>query len=139
MAIAQRLQEIISSTGLSNTAFADKIGVQRSSISHVLAGRNKPSVDFIQKILNTFESVDALWLVTGVESEQKVVYVESASNVDVSKDIGVVEDEDPVSYGEVEVKETLLDSPDTQSKPVGIKRIVVYYTDGTYVETYPND
>ena len=51
---------------LSASLFADKIGVQRSSISHILSGRNKPSLDFILKITTEFEDVDLQWLINGV-------------------------------------------------------------------------
>ncbi|MBN2486872.1 MAG: helix-turn-helix transcriptional regulator [Bacteroidales bacterium] len=50
---------------LSPAQFADKIGVQRSSISHILSGRNKPSFDFLHKISVTFPEIDANWLLNG--------------------------------------------------------------------------
>jgi transcriptional regulator with XRE-family HTH domain len=46
---------------LNASAFADKIGVQRSSLSHLLSGRNKPSLDFILKIVDVFPDVDLYW------------------------------------------------------------------------------
>jgi transcriptional regulator with XRE-family HTH domain len=51
--------------------FADRIGVQRSSVSHVLSGRNKPSLDFLEKLLNVFPDIDAAWLITGRVSSEK--------------------------------------------------------------------
>jgi len=60
-----RLQKIIDYYNLSASSFADKIGVQRSSISHVLSGRNKPSLDFVLKILSEFPEVEMYWLVNG--------------------------------------------------------------------------
>lgn len=51
--------------GLSPAKFADEIGVQRSSISHIISGRNKPSYDFLIKILNRFKGINAEWLLTG--------------------------------------------------------------------------
>ena len=56
---------IIDSHRLTAGAFADKIGVQRSNVSHVLSGRNKPSFEFLEKVLLAFPKVSALWLVTG--------------------------------------------------------------------------
>ena len=50
---------------LSASAFADKIGVQRSSISHILSGRNKPSLEFVMKVLSSFDEVDLYWLLNG--------------------------------------------------------------------------
>jgi plasmid maintenance system antidote protein VapI len=50
---------------LSASAFSDAIGVQRSSISHLLSGRNKPSLDFILKLNTRFPEVDLYWLLLG--------------------------------------------------------------------------
>ena len=61
----KRLQKIINFYGLSAAAFADKIGVQRSSISHILSGRNRPSLEFVMKVLSSFPEVDLYWLLKG--------------------------------------------------------------------------
>lgn len=61
----KRLQKIIDFYGLSASSFADKVGVQRSSISHILSGRNKPSLDFVLKVLSSFPEVDLYWLLNG--------------------------------------------------------------------------
>lgn len=61
----QRMQKVIDFYGLSGSSFADKIGVQRSSISHILSGRNKPSLEFIMKVLSSFPEVDLYWLLNG--------------------------------------------------------------------------
>jgi len=60
-----RLKKIMDYYDLSAAVFADKIGVQRSSISHLLSGRNKPSLDFILKITSIFKEVDLYWLING--------------------------------------------------------------------------
>ena len=62
---SNRLQEIMDLYQLSASALADKIGVQRSSISHILSGRNKPSLEFIMKVLSSFQEVDLYWLLNG--------------------------------------------------------------------------
>ncbi|MCH2217217.1 MAG: helix-turn-helix domain-containing protein [Flavobacteriales bacterium] len=66
-----RLKEIIQHHQLSASQFADSIGVQRSSISHILSGRNKPSLDFILKVTNTYTDVDIYWLLNGKGSFPK--------------------------------------------------------------------
>jgi transcriptional regulator with XRE-family HTH domain len=60
-----QLNKLMEAEGLSPAKFADEIGVQRSSISHILSGRNKPSYDFLIKILNRFKGINAEWLLTG--------------------------------------------------------------------------
>ncbi|MEA1785374.1 helix-turn-helix transcriptional regulator [Arenibacter sp. GZD96] len=64
-AIVQRLTQLQEFYGLSAAAFADKIQVQRSSISHLLTGRNKPSLEFILKIIAAFPEVTLDWLLLG--------------------------------------------------------------------------
>ena len=61
-----RLKKILDYYGLSASAFAEIITVQRSSISHILSGRNKPSLEFITKVLNAFPDIELLWLLSGV-------------------------------------------------------------------------
>lgn len=69
-AITERVKKIMEDHGLSSSQMADKIGVQRSAISHILSGRNKPSLDFILKVLNTFSDVSSDWLLKGEKSPQ---------------------------------------------------------------------
>ena len=59
------IEEILTKYQLSSAQFADLIGVQRSSISHILSGRNKPSFDFIHKILLKYPEINAHYLITG--------------------------------------------------------------------------
>ena len=61
----ERLIQLLDLEQLSPSKFADIIGVQRSSISHVISGRNKPSFDFLQKTLQAFPGLNASWLMMG--------------------------------------------------------------------------
>jgi transcriptional regulator with XRE-family HTH domain len=69
--MTERFKSLLEQLHLSPSEFADKIGVQRSSISHIISGRNKPSIDFLEKILNVFPGIDLTWLITGRISSQK--------------------------------------------------------------------
>ncbi|MFC2080550.1 helix-turn-helix domain-containing protein, partial [Bacteroidota bacterium] len=60
-----RLLKLLDMEQLSSSKFADVIGVQRSSVSHILSGRNKPSFDFLQKTLKAFPVLNADWLILG--------------------------------------------------------------------------
>lgn len=62
---ANRLQKVIDFYDETASGFAEKIGVQRSSISHILSGRNKPSLDFVMKILHSYPEVELYWLLNG--------------------------------------------------------------------------
>ncbi len=71
------------SQNLTSSQFADKLGVQRSGLSHILSGRNKPSLDFVLKVLAGFPDLNPQWLLqgkgkmyvnmAGVSEAQKVV------------------------------------------------------------------
>lgn len=60
---SEQLNKIMAYYGLSASAFADMINVQRSSVSHILSGRNKPSLDFILKLNTSFPEINLYWLI----------------------------------------------------------------------------
>ena len=61
----ERILKFLQIEGINAKQFASEIGVLNSSVSHVLSGRNKPSFDFIQKILNRYNQLSADWLILG--------------------------------------------------------------------------
>lgn len=65
MEFNDRITKVIEYTELTPAEFAEEIGVQRSSISHIISGRNKPSLDFISKIKTKFPELEWEWLITG--------------------------------------------------------------------------
>jgi len=77
-----RIRKIIDTEQLSQSEFAEKVGVQRSNISHILAGRNNPSVDFIQKLLQNFDNLNAEWVLMGIGE----MYKNNAENSDNQQD-----------------------------------------------------
>ena len=76
----ERLKNWMRIEGLKSSALADSIGVNRATISHILSGRNKPSIDFLEKLLNVYPNINANWLISGIgymqdNMEQKEVLV----------------------------------------------------------------
>lgn len=65
MSLNERISKVIDYSGFTPSEFADEIDVQRSSISHITSGRNKPSLEFIIKIKSRFPELLWDWLVTG--------------------------------------------------------------------------
>lgn len=63
--LAERVKEIMEELGYAPSSFADTIDIPRPIISHILSGRNKPSLDVIQKILMRFSELNPWWLLTG--------------------------------------------------------------------------
>ncbi len=62
----KRLGNWMESEELKASELADKIGVNRATISHILSGRNKPSIDFLQKLLSNYPNLNANWLISGI-------------------------------------------------------------------------
>ena len=89
MDLNSRVQKIINYSELSSSEFADEIGVQRSNISHVLSGRNKPSLDFLMKIKDRFPEIQWEWLIEGkgamISSENEVASTPSSYLLEESK------------------------------------------------------
>jgi len=117
----KRLQKVIDYYGESASSFAEKIGVQRSSISHILSGRNKPSLDFVLKVLSVFPEVELYWLMNG-----KGIFPATPHSVQHSKTVKKKKSE----------KTTSTSIPDISSTPISedkiIERIVIFYRDGTF-------
>lgn len=63
--MVNRIKNLISVKNLSASQFADNLGVQRSNISHILSGRNKPSLDFILKLNEIYPEISLEWLILG--------------------------------------------------------------------------
>ena len=62
----ERLKNWMESEVLKSSELADIIGVNRATISHILSGRNKPSIDFLEKLLSAYPSINANWLISGI-------------------------------------------------------------------------
>ena len=99
MDLNSRVQKIINYSELSSSEFADEIGVQRSNISHVLSGRNKPSLDFLMKIKDRFPEIQWEWLIEGkgamISSENEVASTPSSYLLEESK----INDDEPIITG----------------------------------------
>ncbi len=134
----EQIQEILRREDLSSSQFADKIGVQRSSVSHVLSGRNKPGYDFINKILDSFPGINAEWLITGlgemykqrrpVEELFEGPFSETSPSPEEPKLSAKVE---TVSLRKEDDKRTI---PEKKQ----VERVIVFYTDKTFRE-YQNE
>ncbi|HSV87040.1 MAG TPA: helix-turn-helix transcriptional regulator [Bacteroidales bacterium] len=83
-----RIQKIIQHKKLSSSRFADLIGVPRSTISHIISGRNNPSLEFMQKVLDAFPDVRTEWLVRGkgnmLVTEGTLFSGSSTGNIDLA-------------------------------------------------------
>ncbi|MUP45802.1 XRE family transcriptional regulator [Gramella sp. BOM4] len=126
---ANRLNKILEYYDLSAASFADQIEVGRSSISHILSGRNKPSLDFVMKIVKNFPEVELYWLLNGKGN------FPSSSEQTKKREVKPGKDELPFQDHLSQKAEN--EKPAPVKMPVGnsakqIQRIVIFYTDGTF-------
>ncbi|MEN8805806.1 MAG: helix-turn-helix transcriptional regulator [Wenyingzhuangia sp.] len=121
----QRMYKIMEHYNLSAATFSDEINVQRSSISHLLSGRNKPSLEFVLKIVDHYEEVTLDWLLYGRNSFP-------TSQKNNAKD----QEEKIISSPTQNRKDTalLIDKSQKKTTPSEIERIVVFYQNGTFKE-----
>ena len=70
--ILNRIKKVISDNNLSNSEFAEKIGIPKSSVSHLLSERNNPSLDVIIKISEIFEDISTDYLIFGYENDKEI-------------------------------------------------------------------
>lgn len=63
--MTERILTLMKHLGIPPSRFADEIGVQRSAMSHLVSGRNNPSLEFITRVLKRYPQVSADWLLSG--------------------------------------------------------------------------
>lgn len=153
-----RLQQFLAAENISQSQFADTIGVARASVSHIVAGRNKPGFDFILGMAKAFPSLNVDWLITGKGKMYKGP--EASVKVDVRKE----EEDNLFSQEFFDAPETAFPTIQVAPEPVrvsapvspakspktsintsveqpvrtktqrNITRIVVFYDDNTFQE-----
>jgi transcriptional regulator with XRE-family HTH domain len=137
-----RIQLILKTKNISPSQFADQIHVQRSGVSHILSGRNNPSLDFIIKILKTYPEIDADWLLFGkgqMISKTEVPGKTSAAIPDLFAQPMVENTPKPEKKKEKSVPpvlpfpEEVLETP----KEDTIEKIVIFYESNSFKEYKP--
>jgi transcriptional regulator with XRE-family HTH domain len=63
--MVERIRILLQANQLTPTQFADSIGVARPIVSHILSGRNKPSLEVVQRIIGAFPAISLPWLLSG--------------------------------------------------------------------------
>ena len=143
----ERLLEFIRKENKSSAQFAEEIGVQPSGISHILSGRNNPSLDFVLKMLEKYQFLSTDWLLFGKGTMYKEIKMQSLfdemnisgrktddSSVNKESEIRRT-DEKPIEKKLLNI-ETLVKDEKSQS---AISRIVMFYDDSSFKEYTPRD
>jgi transcriptional regulator with XRE-family HTH domain len=158
MNLSAKIELLIQAKKLSASQFADTLGIPRSSISHILSGRNKPSLDVVQKILIAFPEIPAEELLDDkrdlsiVASVPKVAAATSITPSLFDAVIPSAPESPKNSLAEQTIVQSNLRRP-RESSPKAvvpavaptttahlakkIERVLIFYTDGTFTESKP--
>ena len=150
----KRLEIILDYYSLNASSFADKIGVQRSSLSHLLSGRNKPSLDFILKILDVFPDIDLYWILNGKgnfpknaeefeEIKNNTEQVEKQNSPTPSNSEKIPENlfselQDQNSIPALDTKKNENQNSTKDYTSDAIDKIVIFYRNGTFKSYIPD-
>jgi len=169
MNLSDKIELLIKKKQMSSSQFADVLGIPRSSISHILSGRNKPSLDVVQKILTAFPEVSAEDLLfedrtlsisgakPSVTSGPDILPLSNlfeASQVSASESVKNISTESTIVRSNLRrsAKEGNLTQGTTSTDVISenrstssrslykkIDRVIIFYSDGTFTESKPSD
>lgn len=130
----ERLETLMRHEGLSLSQFANEINIQGSTLSHIMNGRNNPSLDVVKRILDRFPSINPDWLIFGREPMRR--------QISKSQEIPSLFDMEEISTPEqtqqqqvqTEIKETSQQPINVQNNCKEITKVVIFYSDNTYEE-----
>ena len=136
----QRLLQVMEAEGMNAKQFSQEVGISQGTLSNIMGGRNKPSLDVLQAVLNRFRALQTDWLILGIgpmyrqngDGPQTTLF-------DIRPEMKEQEitEKNEIATGvpakcannAKSIAETLCPEPAKQ-----VKKIVVFYTDGTYEE-----
>jgi len=149
MLLIDKVKQVMQDKGLSPSIFADEIGVPRASISHILAGRNKPSIRILMGIIKKFPDIDVNWLLEDDEEDSNpyekpnlntkrgpktnfsfagTTIKNTNQQIDFSKE-----------NEKNNLKESVILESSTNTKQIQrtIEKIFIFYSDKTFIEYSP--
>ncbi|MFO8235882.1 MAG: helix-turn-helix transcriptional regulator [Bacteroidales bacterium] len=135
----ERILQLLKELNLSSSKLAEEIDVQRSSISHILAGRNKPSFVFIQKLLKRYPQINSRWLLLGegsplvknIQTSMPFHQTDNQKNTELTSRESNIHSESPAESGITNSEKNKI------SEKVSIKKIVIFYSDNHFEEYLP--
>ncbi len=147
-----RIKHLMEAKKISAAQFADEIGVQRSSLSHILSGRNKPSLDFMLKVKKQYPEIRLDWLLLGegnmnsgreekspIPDEKEEGKVEGQPELDfIPEDKGVMSESDKALYQKVRDKEQAYYTTKNKLLDNTPERVILIFKNGTFTSFVPS-
>lgn len=140
----ERILEFLRKENKTSAQFAEEIGVQPSGISHIISGRNNPSLDFILKMLEKYPSVSTDWLLFGRGSMYREPKMgDLFSGIEMDKPERSAEANVKITQTSIPEKEFVPDSQEELSDRsiqahYRVSKIVWFFDDNTFEEYYPH-
>lgn len=139
-----RLVDFLRAENKSSAQFAEEIGVQPSGISHILSGRNNPSLDFVLKMLDRYKNLSSDWLLFGKgsmykESGQMPGFFEQTL-FDQPGTVTKSSEQKDFKPKETPVLSSAPSAQNNEEKRIRhgeVEKIVWFYSDGSFEEYYP--
>lgn len=154
-----RIRKFMEYKGITPSELADTIGVQRSNVTHVLKSRNKPSFQFIEKMLQVYPDLNAKWLLLGTGSMVEAP-VKNRTLFDQLTEPEIAQDPKPEKIeskpqldvsAPIETKDVIVTSPPIEKKIIEnviqdqffssekpIERLIVFFNDQTFKVYHPS-
>ncbi len=154
----ERIEKVMQSEGMNSAVFAAAINIQGSTLSHILNGRNNPSLSVLQSILNRFPNISPEWLIMGQGSMERATKHSQAPTLFDSVDESIsksmnfdakMAEQNDSTISTIQQKAAVSPDIPVQSKQEAIqppiipvieqgsrtvRKIIVYYTDNTFQE-----
>lgn len=141
-----RLKQFLAAENITQAQFADKINVVRASVSHVLAGRNNPSFDFIKAMMAQYPDLNIEWLMFGkgrmykelqpspVSKESDVLFPEESADTVFTNSDSYPEHDKPDSISSMTALDTSAEQIQSIVTQRKVSKIIVLFDDGTFQE-----
>jgi len=126
-----RIEHIMLRENMNASRFADHIGLNRAALSHILSGRNNPSLDVVTKILSSFPNISSEWLIFGKGDE----FTDSNRELAIAKEPNLNNQLFPTEESPKPDNQLIHKAPIPTRK---ISRILIFYTDNTFETVIPD-
>jgi transcriptional regulator with XRE-family HTH domain len=136
----ERIIEFLKAENKSSAQFAEEIGVQPSGISHIISGRNKPSLDFVIKMLEKYPFLSTEWLLFGRgnmynDQSMQELFDKSSFTLPSNEKVTDKRDIDTTDNKNADV----INLNTSKKKEASITRIILFYNDNSFQEYYPGN
>jgi transcriptional regulator with XRE-family HTH domain len=135
-----RILDFLKAENKSSSQFAEEIGVQPSGISHIISGRNKPSLDFILKMLEKYPFLSTEWLLFGKgdmyrDQSMQELFTEAKKNVPKAQI------PEPGLFSDIANNDFRkpIDKLPVAKVSNDVEKIAWFYKNGTFREYFPSE